>query len=501
MGRIRTGEPRVKLPDTGPVDPSAFGGAFGPALQNVGASLQRLDKRLEQRKTQRESSALNAKSAETQANLTIQWNETMRTADPHDDQVAERFQSEVVVPALQELSGIATTRDAKAYFTRLQGGINAHFLTVTATGEANLAGAAAVSDFETSKNQLANAAGADPASTGANLALAKAMADNMVENGSLKRIDAIRLENEAAQQIAVSGVNGLIDRNPPGAEAWLRSGELDDVLGGQLKSTLINRAQAAQASGEAAAKRAIEAADEEAMDQYQDAMIADDGSVISDPAQLPQIRDDPRLKSGSQRILMNLHKAAAEGNHTFKDDPATVAELTSRSGLERGDPARLTDAMINQEVANENLTLATANTMRKSVALSGTPQGQEDAKQLNTNILSFKSAITESNPLAGIEDRAGDQRFGIFSNKAATYYHAQRALGISHSDLVTPGNPAYIGNIAQPFFSKGVDIEGLDLESLLGELELVSDPNPLADRPTIKPKPKGTFSQSDLDKM
>ena len=92
--------PKLPVPVSNPQLPQQVytaeiqGATVARANQDLARSVTGLGEALIQRQTQREVSKLNAEFAKAQAELTVEWQETLRTADPTDPEVANRFRQE-----------------------------------------------------------------------------------------------------------------------------------------------------------------------------------------------------------------------------------------------------------------------------------------------------------------------------------------------------------------------------------------------------------------------
>ena len=92
MPTLPTPVSRPKLPEQ-IYTAASQGAAAARANQDLARSITGLGEALIQRQTRREITQRNAEYAKAQAELTVQWQETLRTADPNDPEVANRFRS------------------------------------------------------------------------------------------------------------------------------------------------------------------------------------------------------------------------------------------------------------------------------------------------------------------------------------------------------------------------------------------------------------------------
>lgn len=318
-----------------------LGGAISQAGQRVGAAIT-------QRKTQGEISKLNSEFATAQAELTNQWRETLRTADPNDDTTAERFRNDVVKPRLEAMRELANTGESKAYFDRAASGLGAGFLVSTEAGQQGLRETAAVQNWDTFKNQMGDSLIADPLSFDTSVAMIDIQVDGLVASAGLSTEKGLVLKAEALTEAAVASATGLINQDPEAGRAEIEAGAFSEFIDASQKQRLLNYADSQERAQEAARVAARKEASAFRQTDYMKEAINQDGTINT--AAIPELQGrllrDPLLAGdpAAARAMNNFLEQLVddESGSAAQTDPAAFDDFMSRSALPPGHPDRPT---------------------------------------------------------------------------------------------------------------------------------------------------------------
>lgn len=376
------------------------------ANQRLAGSVVGLGEALIQRQTQREVSKLNAEFAKAQAELTVEWKETLRKADPNDPSTADNFRREKVQRRLDELKGLAKTREAKDYYTRLSSGLGANFLEATEAGMDHLSEVAAVQSFQTVKNQMSDAMSADPLSFEATLPTVNTMIEGYVQSYGLSRENALKLATETREDLAFSAARGRIDLDPVNGRAFVEAGGYSEYLSPAQKAQLLNYADGLKSSQDAAFKRAREEASTSAQVDWMQKI----GTADFD---FKAMTNDPRLAHDpdAMRALASAARAADEGaagstamkDFNFQNDLGAVL---------RGE---ITDSRyILTQVANGRYDMSRANSILGVLTGNKTPEGELRNAAFSRFEKIASDKLVKGNPLAGKTDPLGRTRWAQF---------------------------------------------------------------------------------------
>jgi hypothetical protein len=457
--------PRIPVPVSDPQRPEQIftsasqGGAVGQALQGFGQDVRQLGGALQQRQSQREVSALNAEFAKAQAELTVEWNETLRTADPNDPDVAERFRSERVKSRLDAIGETAKSREGRDYFTRLSAGLGANFLVSTENGMAQLSEVAAVQSFETVKNQFGDALLADPMSLDQVNGLADMTLEGYVQRFGLSRENALKMQTELKQSNAETAAYGRIDRNPEEAKAFVQAGGYSEFLDGAKTAQLLRYADSVQEGRIAAEKRRRqEVADARAVELV-NSVVRDDGSIDLDSVEATKARAlrDARITGDTETAFKTfrfLDSLVDEGSGVAKlNSPVVQADLLRRAALPPGDPNRLTADEATGFIGRGVDFSFVKNQVVPTIQRAASPDGQNDNQRVDAHLGIVRSQL-------GL----GEGPFSAFTNnpraqqafeRYKTYFYGELAKrqdqGQSLSDILNEGSPTFIGSALQNF--------------------------------------------------
>jgi hypothetical protein len=246
MGKIRTTTFAPTLPGT-PQGPGA-GEIIGQGIQEFGQAVEQAGETVTRAVTQRKNMAASKSAAEAQQELQEQWSQTLREADPEDDEVHTRFMEEVLKPRLAKLK--QDTRflpDVAAHIERLNLGITTQFASKTFEDIAELQSVQAGADFDTAVNLASEISFKDPDAFDGQVDLLEASVQAFIQGGGSSQA-AIAMRVEGIQKIAMSAATGLIDQDPLAAVEELAAGAFGDALDTADRASLTKYAKNVQDS-------------------------------------------------------------------------------------------------------------------------------------------------------------------------------------------------------------------------------------------------------------
>lgn len=149
--------------------------------------------------------------------LEQQWNNTVKTADPNDPRVAQRFRDDVLEPALEDFQDGFHTERSQEWSTRYVEQMRQHFFTKTSADMSTLAGIATHDNAMRTANTLATAVYADPSSLGTAFDTFDHSLDGLAGSSpTLSAADAAKIRetfgDEAKKQMVSAAVHGAIAR-------------------------------------------------------------------------------------------------------------------------------------------------------------------------------------------------------------------------------------------------------------------------------------------------
>lgn len=515
MPRIQILQSRAAAPEPterGKRTAEQFGAGVGRALQEFGGEVKQVGNIVQRREEQGEISRMSAEMATAQADLQNLWQETLRTADPNDTELAERFVTEQVAPRLDEIGGSASTRAGRLFFDKLGAGVQADFTARTATGEADLAGLAAMNNMQTAANRLTTAVRNDPSFFPAAVDSFELMAEGLIATGGLSRADALRAQTQIQANMAASAIMGNMEFDPVGTRADIESGAYGEFIGGKQADQLIQRTKAVERAQKADARAARVEAERLEDKQFETTeselvgeLIDDDGNISVPPGWFSRVENELDGDPKRQRTSLNLGRAIQNQETTVKSDPFVVQDFEARAVLPFGDDNRTNETEINQAVVDKQLTLADRSKLLAALEVSATPEGKRIQTKLETTLKGLVKAIDGSNPITGFIDVDGAQRAAAFRNSMTDFFYDNLNSGtLTADEMLDTKSPNFIGNFVSEFAPPGASTpEALNaVQSILsGETILFREDGSFSTEKTPVKKRKLGLSIEEMDKL
>jgi hypothetical protein len=456
MPQIREyGDARVSLPGairTPQYTPEQFGAAEGRALESLGGAISQTADLVAKRIDQENTSEVTAELARKQADLSLKLQETLRTANPGDKEVFENF-NKSVDEEMAKVGEKASTLTARNFYRDASEKIKTQLYMTSEQGQAELSGAKAVQDYQTTLNSLSAAAAADPTAIGLQRELHAAAIENLVRTGSLPREKALKLQREGDQSIVKSSIRGWIELNPSYAKQKLKSKEYDSELGAEgIKQLMgeIDQAERAREIEEERRQRALEKARKAQQEQTQnDFLVKLTEGGLSTKDVLGSNLD--AFGSGSKEQFLNMLRQANSSERALQTDPATMMALFNRIHLPDGDPKKLYDENELNDYFGRGLSLSDLHHLRDEMQGRKTTAGQVESDMKKQVMEIARGKLTKSNPLTGFRDPVGDEQMQKFMTFFFQEYQAERSKGTSSLDLLNPDSPKYLGRAIDQF--------------------------------------------------
>lgn len=176
--------------------------------------------------------------------LSKEWNDLARTADPNDQTVGEKFNTERLEPALERFRSSFNTKEGQKYADGYVARFREHMFERVSADTAARAGIAAVGNANTLLNSSTSAAKADPSAVGFLLDEFKTSLSVTLDThqglAPAKRTEIEeKIGREGATQIVASAIQGTADTNPAKAIEMANSPEFAAYLDAKDRQTLI----------------------------------------------------------------------------------------------------------------------------------------------------------------------------------------------------------------------------------------------------------------------
>lgn len=399
-----------------------------------------------------------ARFAELQLNLTQQWDETLKGADPNDPAVAAGFRDSVVEPALEKFAGGFNTRKSQDWAMGRMASMKDHFWRKTAADQSTLAAVAVRDNIMTVANTYSTSAALDPASTKELLLQSRADLTALVESSPTLSAEhrARILEDQGqriASQIVKAGIVSAINQNPDAGLKLARDPELAKYIDGAEVNQFHAQAKRNEKADAALARQLAR----DAREKQSDANLTDILQRLYDPdvpmdqkptakqiAQLPADAMTPGDRITAFRILESETKPQAMAKTSAVE--ANIAYKGILDGtVGREEIAKL---KIENKITKEDHGFLMAQ-LRDFPDGDGTPLGKKRAGFLKY----IGRQIDESNPFTGKVDQTGGAHMWAFVQELDRLETKLKAEGKDPHSLYDPQSPDYMGKPerVQPF--------------------------------------------------
>lgn len=334
MGRMKIpgyeSQVRAPGPVSGPASINApiaaFGGASAAGLGDAAQGLRHASDVMMQRAEQSEISDMNAFFAETQADFTQKWQDTVQQAEPGDQTLAEKFNEDYGKHVDKYRENIST-RAGQLYFDRESADMGSQFARTAGAAQAQLAGEKAVNDYKSVVNNLQSALMKDPSLYEKNIQLHENSLNGLVATGLLPRRKAMEMKTATEPELTMSAVRGWIQSdNMAMAKSKLAnefSGKLSSDQMYQMQGEIRMAEKAAETDAEHArikAERVQKAEWDKLNAGFMKEFVA--GNLTSNKIIKSGL---PAFGEGSQNQWISMLRANAERKH--KTDNATLVKV------------------------------------------------------------------------------------------------------------------------------------------------------------------------------
>jgi hypothetical protein len=454
MPVIRDYTPQIRAP--GPISRPAYsadtlGGASGKALEGLGQAISGVGDVVAKRLDQANTSDVTAKLTKANADLAIDLQKTIRTAEPGDSKAFEDYNKRVD-DTIGKIGEEANTASARTFYSEASARIKGQLNKTAADGQSELAGVKAVSDYTQTLNNLSSVVMSDPSSVGLQRELHKQAIENLVNTGQLPRDKAIQLQMQGDTAISKATMRGWAALNPEYAKEKLKSGEFDSTLGADGKQQMLGEIDQAVRAKEIDQERRLKEQERVQKQQQQQTQNKFLQNMIDGKLSTKDILGSnlEAFGSGSKEQFLNMLKVANSPDEKLKTDASTMISLYNRIHLPDGDPNKLIDENELNTYFGRGLSMTDLGRLREEIQGSQTEAGRIEGDMKKQVMEVAKGKLTKSNPLTGFRDPIGDEQFARFQAYFLDEYKAQRGAGKSARTLLDPDSPDYLGkNITQ----------------------------------------------------
>ncbi len=409
----------------------------------------------------REISAGSAAAAELQQNLTAQWNDTAKHADPNNPSVAAKFNEEVVAPALEKFQSGFSTDNSQKFAEQKVDSLRQHMFEFTTSTMANLARKAVDKNINDLTTAASNTAILDPTSVPNLLAgLDHSVAGIVQSSPTLRAEDAASVSGEvssvARKAIIHAGALGAIQKSgDPEAEAdkWIK--QYPDIISGEEAKGLAGNARqqirARNYDFETNRRRNKEVATDasnEATGQYLVSIRSQDPRLASDPT-AQKILNDPTLLKTDKANLLNLIDRQTKPETDARLSQQTFVGLLREMRTPNADTdavmQKAWDARLTDPGKPGSMTEKDFNQFRAEVVARKTPDGAALEHDRNLFFKQYTGAITSNK----YDPIMGDPKLYNAETDARRMENMLRGKGLDPHLAYDPSSEYFLGKPAR----------------------------------------------------
>lgn len=383
--------------------------AYGDIGQRVGSTIREVGDIAVKYEDHREISAGAAKFAELQDNLTKQWNETAKTADPNNPAVAKEFRDKVMDPALEKFQSGFNTERSQAFGEQKVEALRTHMFEKTSADMSTLAGIAVRKNISDATTSMSNTAITDPSSVPTLLGQVDHTIQGVVGSSpTLRATDAARVSSEVSdatkKAIVQSGAIGAIQKsgNPEAtAEEWIKKYP-DYISGADAKSLASNARQQIRARNydeQQNKRRDKEIATEvsnDATNKYLIDIRSKDPKFMNDPTAVKILNDDTLSKTDKNNLLNYVDRTLKPETNNRISQQTFVGLLRDMRDPD-ADPDKMMqkawDARLMDPGKPGSMTEHDFNQFRAEVVARKTPEGAALERDRNSFFKQYAGTI------------------------------------------------------------------------------------------------------------
>ncbi len=417
------------------------------SVQNDMAQKQKAEEAL---KTTQEIGNLTVGMAQTQADLAVKWQDYLRTGDPNDPNLYQKFMDEVATPAFDKLGENISTQKGNIYFQTHRAKAWASMYKSAATDTSKVNAEHAVNQVTTMSKSYSDAAYFDPTNWKDHVEQSDGAIDALADAHGLPATKVEELKTKQHALIVTSATDGMIKQNPEEALKVLQEGTFNGFLDGKQTDAAIKKAEGAIRTQASDAKATDAAETKKKKLEGINALNELEGQVVIDPVdghhtlppdyftKLNDIRDKygDVIDPGTFNAAINWGAVELRRNKTkmdvSKSDPAKYKEM-----LEKATDGTLTREEVYTARGNNFLSQKDFTFFKDWVGTGkngGDSAQRTELKKINGITKMYKGYIDDSVG-DSFKDTWGKTRFSEFQSDMIEKWGEMKAAGKTEADF------------------------------------------------------------------
>jgi len=230
--------------------------ALGQGVNAVQAGFEKRAAEKEEHEARVEINNTTVAAAKLDAQLAVDWQDTLATADPNDPNVAENFVNGRVTTAWDALGANLKTERGRMHFATQRAQAWAQAYKGAHSDQAAMSAAQAVQNIEDIGVNRSSAAYTQPGSWKDQVSAMERDLDAIAETNNVGYADREKLKDKYRKEIAEGALRKLVATNPDEAKRAIAAGEFNGILTGEELGIQNDRATGSKTALENDAKQA-----------------------------------------------------------------------------------------------------------------------------------------------------------------------------------------------------------------------------------------------------
>lgn len=384
-----------------------------------------------------------AEFATLHLNLTKQWEDTLKGADPNDPTVGQKFREGAVEPALEKFTDAFYTEKGQAWAEERANTLRNHFNTKTIADQSTLAMVAAKENIRTMANTYSTSVAIDPSSLPAVLDQAdKDLKSFVASSPTLTAEHRAQIMDDVGERIkegiTKAGITAAIAKNPDAGLRMAQDPAYAKYLNGGEVNQFYNEAKRAQKADILNAKQLKEQQLKENTEANSDKILED---IHSDQpkitaSQILQMPND-QLNYARRKDLVG---AIEKRDNKVEGAEANVGRMIASIHTPGAKP--LTEDDVYSALGKGEIKYAGAKQVLKEIKDFTDPEGDTVKSRMTDFFKQYDNVVNPIGPLAtGINGRSEDGFKRVQQLHQYTYDQIEAAQAKGEDPRKTVLNP------------------------------------------------------------
>ena len=452
MGRIKDYQSTINAP--GPAQQrnataADFGGAIAEGAARLGQGTMDATETVRKNRISRANAKIASEVSQAQAELTIQYKEDLKNADPNDDQFESKWNEkynarmDLVKAKFQDDSSLP---EVGQYLEYREGHLKGHFTQLASEGYKELQATAAAEALDKTIESDSITLRENPQMFGDTLANMSILID---QDTRIPESRKASVKLQAGRKYALNSMQGFILEDHNDAKSRLDKGEFKGYLKAEDYDSLNNRIKQRENDIFQDGQRAEHIKEQARLKIENSVMQGWNEEMEKGTLTFEKITANDQVSAANQRLYQGLLRSEMEG--PIKPNVDSYIETVQRVRLPDGHKDKITDsAEIYQLLYDKKLPKSGQygiDSILQIMVFDKSPEGRMLQRNEKIFMDSVKELYLGADEVTGMRDPERRKEFG----DVMAYYHQRVNEMISQkkspSGLTNPASPDYMGEV------------------------------------------------------